>query len=94
MRCGCGWQPSPNAAGADPGGMQRLDATGLSCPLPVLKARKALAAMAPSECLEVLTTDPMSVVDMPVFCAQAGHAILSEERQADLIRFVIERGPN
>ena len=74
--------------------MQRLDATGLSCPLPVLKARKALAAMAPNARLEVLTTDPMSVVDMPVFCAQAGHAIVSEERLADIIRFVIERGPN
>ena len=71
--------------------MQRLDASGLSCPLPVLKARKALLAMEPSEMLEVVTTDPMSVVDMPVFCAQAGHRIVREEKRDGSFVFVIER---
>ena len=72
--------------------MRRLDASGLSCPLPVLKARKALIGMRPGETLEVLTTDPMSVVDMPVFCAQAGHAIVREERRDEAFLFVIARG--
>jgi len=69
-----------------------LDASGLTCPLPVLKARKALIGMRPGEILEVVTTDPMSVVDMPVFCAQAGHTILREEKQDSRFVFAIERG--
>jgi tRNA 2-thiouridine synthesizing protein A len=72
--------------------MRRLDASGLSCPLPVLKARKALIGMRPGETLEVVTTDPMSVVDMPVFCAQAGHRIVREDKTDDGFVFTIERG--
>jgi tRNA 2-thiouridine synthesizing protein A len=72
--------------------MRQLDASGLSCPLPVLKARKILIGMQPGETLEVVTTDPMSVVDMPVFCAQAGHIIIREEKQGARFIFAIERG--
>lgn len=71
--------------------MKRLDASGLTCPLPVLKARKLLAAMAPGEALEVITTDPMSVVDMPVFCTRAGHEIVEEQKEGGVFRFVIAR---
>ena len=60
--------------------------------MPVLKARKMLGAMAPGEHLEVITTDPLSVIDMPVFCAQSGHQILREEKQDCRFVFVIERG--
>ena len=72
--------------------MRRLDASGLTCPLPVLKARKLLIGMRPGDTLEVVTTDPMSIVDMPVFCAQAGHAVIREDRREDGFVFVIERG--
>lgn len=72
--------------------MRQLDTSGLGCPLPVLKARKLLIGMLPGEVLEVVTTDPMSVVDMPVFCAQAGHTILREEKQDGRFVFTIERG--
>jgi len=72
--------------------MRQLDASGLTCPLPVLKARKILIGMRRGETLEVVTTDPMSVVDMPVFCAQAGHTIVREEKQDDRFVFTIERG--
>ncbi len=72
--------------------MRRLDASGLSCPLPVLKARKLLIGMRPGETLEVVTTDPMSIVDMPVFCAQAGHSVVREDRREDGFVFVIVRG--
>ena len=71
---------------------RHLDASGLTCPLPVLKARKLLIGMRPGEILEVVTTDPMSVVDMPVFCAQAGHTIIREENQDSRFVFAIERG--
>jgi tRNA 2-thiouridine synthesizing protein A len=73
--------------------MRQLDASGLACPLPVLKARKTLIGMRPGEILEVVTTDAMSVVDMPVFCAQAGHTIVREEKLNDRFVFTIERGP-
>ena len=72
--------------------MRQLDTSGLNCPLPVLKARKILIGMPPGEILEIITTDPMSVVDMPVFCAQAGHIIVREEKQDDRFIFAIERG--
>ena len=72
--------------------MRLLDASGLTCPLPVLKARKILIGMRPGETLEVVTTDPMSVVDMPVFCAQAGHTIVREEKQDGRFVFTIKRG--
>jgi tRNA 2-thiouridine synthesizing protein A len=73
--------------------MRTLDASGLNCPLPVLKTRKILMGMRAGEQIQVITTDAMSVVDMPVFCAQAGHRIVSEEKRDDDFIFVIERGP-
>lgn len=81
-----------SAAGGPAGVTRRLDTSGLACPLPVLKARKVLIGMQPGEVLEVVTTDPMSVVDMPVFCAQAGHIILREEKEDTRFVFAIERG--
>ncbi len=59
-----------------------LDATGLLCPLPVLKARKRLMALASGQVLRVLADDPAAVVDMPHFCNEQGHelaAALTEE---------------
>ena len=61
-----------------------IDARGLLCPLPVLKARKALLRMAPGQVLRIAATDRASVIDMPHFCAQTGHEYLgaTEERGA------------
>ncbi len=56
-----------------------LDARGLLCPLPVLKARKRLRGMASGEVLRLLATDPAAVVDVPHFCAEAGHDFLGTE---------------
>tara|TARA_R110002073_G_scaffold1471_20_gene10280 strand:- start:741 stop:1001 length:261 start_codon:yes stop_codon:yes gene_type:complete len=53
-----------------------LDARDLLCPLPVLKARKRLLAMKPGQILRVLTTDPVAVIDLPHFCAEAGQDYL------------------
>lgn len=56
-----------------------LDVTELLCPLPVLKARKRLEAMASGSVLKVVATDPMSAIDMPHFCTEQGHTLLSHE---------------
>ena len=80
------------AAGEACTAVKTLDASGLNCPLPVLKARKLLIEMQAGERLQVITTDAMSVVDMPVFCAQAGHVIVREEKRDGDFVFVIERG--
>ncbi|MCY4503596.1 MAG: sulfurtransferase TusA family protein [Alphaproteobacteria bacterium] len=68
-----------------------LDATGLRCPIPVLRARKRLKTMAPGDRLEVLTDDPVSPIDMRHFCATEGHNIV-EAHEADApYRFVIAK---
>ncbi len=53
-----------------------LDVSGLRCPLPVLKAGKALREMAAGEELTVLATDPMAELDMRHFCNESGHELL------------------
>ncbi len=55
-----------------------LDALGLLCPLPVLKARKRLKSMPTGAVLRVLADDPAAIVDVPHFCAEAGHTLLSQ----------------
>lgn len=52
------------------------DASGLLCPLPVLKARKRLLALGPGQVLRLTATDPAAVVDVPHFCAQAGYRMI------------------
>ena len=59
-----------------------LDARGLLCPLPVLKARKRLASLASGQVLKVLADDPAAVIDMPHFCAEQGHTLLTETQDA------------
>ncbi len=53
-----------------------LDTRGLKCPLPVLKARKRLKSMEKGDRLTMLADDPMAVVDVPHFCAEAGHDLI------------------
>jgi len=53
-----------------------LDARGLLCPLPVLKLRKRIGALAPGAVIEVWADDPAAVVDIPHYCREAGHALL------------------
>ncbi len=59
-----------------------LDARGLNCPMPLLKAKKAINELAPGDILTVVATDPGSVRDFRVFSEQSGHALL-ESREAD-----------
>jgi len=68
-----------------------LDARGLRCPLPGLKARKALLALKPGERLLVEATDPMSAIDFPHYCSEAGHRLVASETGETILRFLIER---
>jgi tRNA 2-thiouridine synthesizing protein A len=67
-----------------------VDARGLRCPLPVLKAEKALAGMRPGATLTVLATDPMAKIDIPLYCTQRGHACVSSE-DSGVLRFEIAK---
>ena len=68
-----------------------LDAKGLNCPLPILKARKALKDVPPGEILEVLSTDPGSVSDFQAFCRQTGNELMESTTDDSVYRFLIKR---
>ncbi len=69
-----------------------LDAIGLLCPLPVLKARKRLSALPPGAVLRMLATDPAAHVDVPHFCNEAGHALVGIDQEGETIVFLIRKG--
>ena len=68
-----------------------LDATGLLCPLPVLKARKRLQALVPGDQLRMRADDPAAVIDVPHFCAQSGHRLVESAQDGDVQIYVIEK---
>lgn len=68
------------------------DLKGLNCPLPVLRTRKRLAGMKTGEQLWIETTDPLAVIDIPAFCADDGHRLVTSETLGGGHRFLIERG--
>ncbi len=71
---------------------EEIDATGLLCPLPVLKARKRLRGMAPGQVLRLVATDPAAVVDVPHFCAEAGHELVGTDAEQGAQVYLIRRG--
>ena len=71
-----------------------LDVRGLRCPLPVLKANKALRAMAAGESLEVLATDPAAERDFAAFATETGHTLLVSEKTGEALRFVLRKRAN
>ena len=71
--------------------MTKLDLKGLKCPLPVLKTRKALKALATGDLLEVRCTDPLSVIDIPNLIRETGDRVEITERDEKSIVFVIEK---
>ncbi|WP_460275624.1 sulfurtransferase TusA family protein [Celeribacter sp. ULVN23_4] len=71
---------------------EELDAIGLICPLPVLKARKRLLSMEAGQVLRLLASDPAAVIDVPHFCREAGHEYLSMQDMADTQAYLIRRG--
>jgi len=68
-----------------------LDAKGLNCPLPILKARKALKEVPSGGTLEILATDPGSVADFEAFCRQTGNELLEHAQDGGVYRFLIKK---
>ena len=69
----------------------KLDLSGLKCPLPALKTRKALKTVPPGDFLEVICTDPLSVIDIPNLIRETGDKVEITERGERQITFLIER---
>lgn len=69
-----------------------IDTRGLLCPLPVLKARKRLGALAPGQALAMLADDPAARVDVPHFCAEQGHTLVeARDEPGGGLYFVIRK---
>lgn len=69
-----------------------LDTSGLNCPLPVLKARKALSAMVTGERLHLIATDIGANKDIPAFCKMTGNLLIEASEQSGALSFIIEKG--
>lgn len=69
-----------------------LDARGLICPLPVLKARKILLSLKPGDVLTVDVTDAYAPKDFEIFCAESGHVLKSVESLENATRVTVARG--
>jgi tRNA 2-thiouridine synthesizing protein A len=68
-----------------------LDARGLRCPLPVLKARKAMKDLPVGATLRILATDPGAIKDFEAFCKTTGHRLLSAIQDGDVLTFDIQK---
>ncbi len=68
-----------------------LDVKGLNCPLPILRAKKAIKDIAMGETLEVIATDPGSVKDFDAFCRQTGNTLVEQKDDGGVYTFLIKR---
>jgi tRNA 2-thiouridine synthesizing protein A len=68
-----------------------LDAKGLNCPLPILKAKKALKEVPDGGTLEILATDPGSVADFEAFCRTTGNELLEHSEEGGVYRFILKK---
>ena len=68
-----------------------LDVKGMSCPLPVLRANKALRALQPGDRLRVLATDRAAVADFQAFCRETGHALVAQGEDNGVLSFTIRK---
>jgi tRNA 2-thiouridine synthesizing protein A len=74
--------------------MTELDLSGLKCPLPVLRTRKALLALRPGDCLKVICTDPLAGIDVPNLIRETGDVLEEQRQESARISFVIRKaGP-
>ena len=71
---------------------QEVDATGLNCPLPILRAKKALNGMEAGQRLQIIATDKGSVQDFAAFTKQTGNPLISSHEEDGTFTFVIEKG--
>lgn len=68
-----------------------LDAKGLNCPLPILKAKKALKDMETGQILQVLSTDPGSIADFQAFCRTTGNELVEHSEEGGVYDFLIRK---
>lgn len=68
-----------------------LDFKGLSCPLPIVKTAKAMKEMQPGEVVEVLATDPGSLVDFPAWCTSTGNELVEWVQEGEVYRFLLRK---
>lgn len=71
--------------------MMELDTKGLNCPLPILKAKKAIKGLAAGDSLKVLSTDPGSVKDFEAFCRSTGNELLESNEADGVYIYVIKK---
>lgn len=84
--------PAPDPV-VPPAPVAEIDARHLLCPLPVLRLRRALQIAAPGAVVALEATDPAAVLDVPHFCAEAGHQLLSSAPLPDgARRYLVRRG--
>jgi len=74
-----------------PNATQELDARGLNCPLPILRAKKALNGLQSGQTLRIRATDPGSVKDFAAFCSQTGNELVSSEQSGGEYVFQIRK---
>lgn len=67
-----------NTSSTPPAPDQHVDASGLKCPLPILRAKKALAQLDSGQILEIITTDQHAISDFQAFCAQTGNVLVAQ----------------
>jgi tRNA 2-thiouridine synthesizing protein A len=72
--------------------MVELDLSGLKCPLPVLRTRKALLAMSPGDQLRVICTDPLAGIDVPNLIRELGDTLVEQRQDEKSVSFLIVRG--
>lgn len=70
---------------------KEVDASGLNCPLPILRCKKGLSDMAASQVLKITSTDPGSVKDFKAFCIQTGHELLQLDEDENAFTFYIKK---
>ena len=70
---------------------KEFDASGLACPMPIVKTKKSLADMSSGQVLRVVATDPGSVCDMEAFAEQTGHTLLSSGSENNKYVFLIKK---
>ncbi|MBM3351572.1 MAG: preprotein translocase subunit TatC [Sphingomonadales bacterium] len=70
---------------------KEVDATGLNCPLPILRCKKGLSELSHAQVLKVIATDPGSVKDFNAFCTQTGHELLQLDEGDAVFTFYIKK---
>jgi len=71
---------------------ETLDAKGLNCPMPIMKAKRAMKGLGPGDTLEIEATDPGSVKDFEAFCRATGNELLESGEDSGVYYFILRKG--